>query len=151
MENTVRNTARNILKNILKNLEVSSLILALVACAAPTSSNGNSVGFASLAGDGSSGISGKATLGPQCPVVSVDNPCPDKPYAATLIIRASSGMEGIIKANENGEFRQDLMAGEYQMIPQTPNAAYPRASEQKITVQKGQFTIVNVTYDTGIR
>ncbi len=151
MENTVRNTARNILKNILKNLGVSSLILALVACAAPSSSVGNSTGFGSLAGDGSSGILGKATLGPQCPVVSVDHPCPDKPYAATLLIRASSGVEGTLKTNDLGEFRQDLIPGEYQVIPQSPNAAYPRASEQKITVQKGQFTTVNVAYDTGIR
>jgi hypothetical protein len=132
MENTAR--------NILKNLGVSSLILALVACDTP-----------SAIVDNSSGIEGRSMSGPLCPVQSVELPCPDRPYPTTLLVRSSGGVETTVTTNEQGEFRQNLIPGEYQVIPKNPATLFPRASEQKIAVQKGQFTTVNVTYDTGIR
>ena len=40
-----------------------------------------------------SGITGVVLIGPMCPVMREDAPCPDQPFAATLLIRDSQGRE----------------------------------------------------------
>ena len=44
-----------------------------------------------LGPDARQGIAGVVLIGPQCPVQSVDNPCPDLPYQAWIDVRNSSG------------------------------------------------------------
>ena len=103
--------------------------------------------------DGSSGVFGHVTIGPVCPVVQVGEACPDKPYQATLIISTASGKKVTrIVTGEDGNFRVGLLPGDYLLQPQTPqNQPLPIGQEQAFAVTAGQFTELNVTYDSGIR
>jgi hypothetical protein len=99
-----------------------------------------------------SGIEGHVMIGPTCPVVQIGNPCPDKPYQATLIIVTStSGLKVVqFEADSNGYFRVALPSGEYILHPESPNVM-PRASDIRFTVEAHQFTRVDVVYDSRIR
>jgi hypothetical protein len=103
--------------------------------------------------DGSSGIYGRVTIGPICPVVRIGEACPDRPYQATLIILTVSGDKvARIVADADGNFRVSLLPGNYILQPETPqNQPLPSAQEQTFTVVTGRFTELNVTYDSGIR
>ena len=53
-----------------------------------------------------SGIEGNVTIGPMCPVVQADSPCPDQPYAATIVIENTDGTEvGRTQSSDDGRFR----------------------------------------------
>ncbi|MBI2758521.1 MAG: hypothetical protein HYX49_07560 [Chloroflexi bacterium] len=99
-----------------------------------------------------SGVEGNVTIGPLCPVVQVNNPCPDKPYQATLTILTTTTRRKVIqfKTDANGYFRVALAPGEYILRPESPNVM-PRAAEILFTVTDHQFTRVDVVYDSGIR
>lgn len=103
--------------------------------------------------DGSSGIYGQVTIGPMCPVMRAEDPCPDKPYQTTLVISTPSGKKVTnINTDADGRFRVSLSPGEYVLKPQTPqNQPLPIAQEQTFTVVANQFTELNVSYDSGIR
>jgi hypothetical protein len=122
-------------------LSVLLMIATLKACStAPTP-------------DGTSGVFGRVTLGPVCPVVQVGESCPDQPYQATLSILAASGDKvARIVTDADGNFRISLVPGDYILQPETPeNQPLPIAQEQQFTVTAGQFTELLVTYDSGIR
>jgi hypothetical protein len=99
-----------------------------------------------------SGIGGLVMIGPLCPVMRVDDPCPDQPFAATLIIRDSQGRElCAVSSGEDGHFLVGLLPGSYEVIPLTGPGRLPAAASQWVTVAPGQFTDVTVSYDSGIR
>ncbi len=98
-----------------------------------------------------SGIFGKATLGPMCPVQREDDPCPPQPYQATFTIVTQGGIDlGQIVTAEDGTFRVALPPGEYVLYPEL-QAIFPFASEQAFTVRVGEYTEILLEYDTGIR
>jgi hypothetical protein len=103
--------------------------------------------------DGSSGIYGRVTIGPICPVVQPGKDCPDRPYQATLNILTTSGNKVARTVTDaDGNFRVNLLPGNYILHPETPqNQPLPRAQEQTFTVVAGRFIELNVTYDSGIR
>ena len=71
-------------------------LLALAAC-----------GASELLGPESpQGIQGVVLLGPMCPVVRADDPCPDQPYEAWIEIRNASGevVTGV-RSDAEGRFR----------------------------------------------
>ncbi|MEX1254548.1 MAG: carboxypeptidase-like regulatory domain-containing protein [Dehalococcoidia bacterium] len=100
-----------------------------------------------------SGIEGTVTIGPMCPVVSQDRPCPDEPYEATIVIEDESGDEvTTAESGQDGRFRVSLAPGTYTLAPQSPDAgALPFASEQQVEVAEGAYTEVSIPYDSGIR
>ena len=101
-----------------------------------------------------SGIKGQVLIGPMCPAVQQDQACPDKPFAATLIVRDQEGGRDRlqVRSGEDGRFRADLAPGKYTLIPVSPNpGAPPYAESQVVTVEEGRFTSVTVKYDSGIR
>jgi hypothetical protein len=100
-----------------------------------------------------SGIEGSVTIGPLCPVVREDTPCPDGPFQAEIVITNASGNKVARAASdEEGRFRVDLPPGTYTLVPQSPNAgAPPQAPEQQVEVAEGAYTQVTVQYDSGIR
>jgi hypothetical protein len=99
-----------------------------------------------------SGIAGLVLIGPMCPVMRVDEPCPDQPFAATLIIRDSQGRELCTAASgEDGHFVVGLPPGSYELIPLTGPGGLPAAASQWVTVAPGQYTDATVSYDSGIR
>jgi hypothetical protein len=99
------------------------------------------------------GIDGLVTLGPMCPVQRADQPCPDRPYEATLVIRTATGASvGRVQSDVNGRFAIDLPGGRYIIEPQLVGPArLPFASPQEVIVPSGGRAFVTIPYDTGIR
>ncbi len=98
-----------------------------------------------------SGVEGRVTIGPMCPVVRLDQPCLDQPYQATLTVLNLSGKKvAQAMSDVNGLYRLALQPGDYTMHPESPYAM-PHAQDQPFTVITGQFTKVDIVYDSGIR
>ena len=98
-----------------------------------------------------SGIVGKVTIGPMCPVQREDDPCPPQAYQATLTIVTKGGIDlGQIVTAEDGTFKVALQPGEYVLHPESPSVL-PFAQEQAFTVLAGEYTEILVEYDSGIR
>ena len=101
--------------------------------------------------DADQGIEGIALLGPLCPVVSVDDPCPDRPYQAWIrILDGGGGLVTRAQTGEDGRFRVGLKPGDYRVVGEggTP---FPRGGEEEVTVTARRWTSVTVAFDTGIR
>jgi hypothetical protein len=99
-----------------------------------------------------SGITGLVLIGPMCPVMRVGEPCPDHPFAATLIVRDSQGRElCVVSSGEDGHFFVGLPPGSYELVPLMGPSDLPAAASQWVTVAPGQYTEVTVSYDSGIR
>ncbi len=99
-----------------------------------------------------SGIAGLVLIGPMCPVVTEDNPCPDRPFAATLVIQNAWGQEVCTAwSGEDGRFRAGLPPGDYLLLPVAGAAGLPYASPLPVTVAPDLYTEVTVSYDSGIR
>ncbi|MBM4184386.1 MAG: hypothetical protein FJ207_09180 [Gemmatimonadetes bacterium] len=115
--------------------------LALVAC-----------GASELLGPGApQGIDGMVLLGPMCPVVQVDDPCPDQPYQARIdVLTAGGAFVTSVESNAEGRFRVGLRPGAYVLAPRSGNP-FPTAGEQEALVVEGEYTDVVVSFDTGIR
>ncbi len=98
-----------------------------------------------------SGIEGIVTIGPMCPVMQEDIPCPDQPYQATLTILTESGKKVTqFQTDENGLFRVELAPGDYVLHPESPNSL-PFAADVPFIVNEHQFTRLEISYDSGIR
>ncbi len=118
-----------------------AVALALVACGA------------SAAAPIDSGIRGRVTVGPMCPVVQEGVPCPDRPLAATIRIRKPGGkVVATVRSGAEGRFRVRLAAGRYVLEPVSPNAgAPPYAPPVAVRVRAHAFSRISITYDSGIR
>jgi len=98
-----------------------------------------------------SGVEGRVTIGPMCPVVRLDLPCPDKPYQATLTVLNPAGKKiAQIQTDIDGLYQLTLLPGEYTMQPESPNVI-PHAQAQSFTVLEGRYTMLDIVYDSGIR
>jgi hypothetical protein len=121
-------------------MSLSLLFVFLAACSQPAPAS-------------NSGIYGQATLGPTCPVVQINNPCPDKPYQATLTVLTSSGKKVTrFTTDTDGKFRVPLAPGDYILHPELPaNNPFPVGHDIPFTVMDGQYSEVNIIFDSGIR
>jgi hypothetical protein len=98
-----------------------------------------------------SGIEGLVTIGPMCPVMQEDVPCPDQPYQATLTVLTVNGEKITqFQTDENGRFRVELAAGDYILHPESPNGL-PFAADMPFKVNEHKFTQLEIIYDSGIR
>lgn len=97
------------------------------------------------------GIDGLVLLGPQCPVQSQQDPCPDLPYQATINVHDSDA-ERVTRlvSGEDGRFRVGLKPGRYSLRP-VSGIPFPVAGEQDVDVERGVYVQVVVNFDTGIR
>jgi len=117
-----------------------ALVIALLAACAP-----------SQASEIDGGVAGRVTIGPMCPVVRLDQPCPDQSYQATLTVLNPAGKKiAQIRTDVNGLYRLALLPGDYSMHPESPNGM-PNAQDQPFTVIASQFTKLDIVYDSGIR
>jgi hypothetical protein len=86
-----------------------------------------------------------------CPVVQAGTPCPDQPYQATVLVADARGDQvAQFQSGLNGQFKLPLPPGDYTLIPQSPDG-FTHAPEQLVTVTAGQYTLITITYDSGIR
>jgi hypothetical protein len=99
------------------------------------------------------GIEGRVTVGPTCPVERVGTPCPPAPLSAVIIVRDSTGAKvARVASGKDGLFRVDLPPGTYTLDPQSPGpAGLPRGEPQTVEVRRGAYTHAEVHYDSGIR
>lgn len=117
---------------------------------------GNLVSQLSSAGQTSnvtgSGIEGQVLIGPACPgPTRVGSPCPDQPYQASFIVLTSANEQVTqFKTDEQGQFRISLSPGTYILHP-VLEGAYPRASDQGVTVAAGKYTNLQIIFDSGMR
>ena len=97
------------------------------------------------------GIQGQALLGPTCPVVRAEDPCPDRPYQATIDVLSPDG--AFVKeftTAADGTFTVHLPPGDY-ILQGGGGKAFPRAPRLSVTVRAGAYTQVRLSFDSGIR
>ena len=103
-----------------------------------------------------SGVAGSVLLGPQCPVETVDDPCPDQP-AADVTVTVSEQLPGEAYAageevargrtDADGAFRIEVPPGEYVVTAE----AGMSCELMDVRVAEGEFAAMDVPCDTGIR
>jgi hypothetical protein len=98
-----------------------------------------------------SGIEGRVLVGPACPVVRADSPCPDTPGTSLSIEVRDSGNVVIERAqtDNNGRFRVSLIAGRYKL--RTGGSGFPKIPSVDVEVRAGAYTSVVLHADSGIR
>lgn len=101
-----------------------------------------------------SGIRGTVSLGPTCPgpvdPSATQEPCVT-PYSAQLAILDGEGnVVARVTSGADGKFAVDLPPGEYTVAPQNGDPV-PSAQSQPVTVTAGEYTEIEINYDTGIR
>lgn len=117
-----------------------SLMLLFAGCIAATPTPG-----------GQGQLEGQVLIGPVCPVMQANTPCPDQPFQAHLIVLDVQGQPALrFQTAADGRFAVSLAAGTYTLRPEPPDGL-ARAPEQVVTVTAGQTTRVTVTYDSGLR
>jgi hypothetical protein len=124
-----------------------TLLAVVAALVAPLGCTGDVL----LGPDAAQGIDGLVLLGPICPVQTEANPCPDQPYAATIVVEDEGGGRiTTLHSGEDGRFRVGLAPGRYRLVPESGNPL-PSAGEQDVEVPAGTWVDLTVGYDTGIR
>ncbi len=99
-------------------------------------------------------ISGTVTIGPNCPVERVDEPCTTPPETYTsrsVIVYNAAGTTIISRKNLNltGQFTLTLTPGTYQL--QIDPAGIGLGEKKSVLVTKEETTTVTFAIDTGIR
>ena len=101
-----------------------------------------------------SGIVGKVTIGPTCPVESYppDPNCADKPYQTKLrIVKYNTDYVVFTESDSKGRFSIPLDLGNYIItIPDLSNQM-PTLLNTYVKVEKNKFTEIQLKFDSGIR
>lgn len=106
--------------------------------------------------DSQSGVAGRVHLGPQCPVETEGEPCPDEPAAGSKVTVARQLPGEAYAAGEvvartttdaDGNFRVAVAPGEYVVTAE----AGMSCELMDVRVAAGAYATVDVPCDTGIR
>jgi len=98
-----------------------------------------------------SGVAGRVTAGPTCPVERPDQPCADKPVETTLrLLRKDGSVAASEKSFADGSFRIIAPPGSYRLVADWPSPI-GGCGPVEVTVEYGRFNYVEVSCDTGIR
>jgi hypothetical protein len=101
-----------------------------------------------------SGVEGLVTIGPACPVAEADEPCPDAPFEARIVVR-EAGSQRIVatfSSGEDGSFRVNLPPGDYILDPGEPELiSDPRGEPVPVRVEAHRFSHVVIRFDSGAR
>ena len=135
------------------------MALSLVACSSNPPSSAEDGGDAPAGdSDGSpvaqeSGVEGMVFLGPTCPAAQSGTECPDLPFEAALAVLNLAGEEVARgKSEADGTFRIPLPPGEYVLVPEQPSPDVPPfASPIEFEVEAGEYTELDIRYDSGVR
>lgn len=108
-------------------------------------------------------VRGDVLVGPQCPVVHDNEPCPDRPLSAPIEVRraldadrANASKGRVVRrltADHDGEFRISLPPGSYWFIGLAPGEApLPRPPEPVLVhLEPAGREQITLNYDSGIR
>ncbi len=105
----------------------------------------------------SSGVYGYIHLGPTCPVERYppDPNCADKPFSnakVDAVVKSSGVLAGTVKSDTDGNFHIILSPGTFIIkVSAESGASLPRCNDEEATVTENNFTILNISCDTGIR
>ncbi len=98
-----------------------------------------------------SGIEGTVTVGPMCPVVQENIPCPDDPFIGTFtILNMEGGRVAEFQTDEEGRFRIGLAAGDYVLHLDSPKPMRG-VKDTRFTVGENKYTVLEIKLDSGIR
>lgn len=103
-----------------------------------------------------SGISGRVTIGPVCPVMKnpSDLNCADKPYQTTvqiiLVNSSKSSPFATVETDKDGQYKIMLPPGDYAVQP-VGGKTFPRCNTENVNVEPKKLSEVNISCDTGIR
>lgn len=103
---------------------------------------------------GATGITGRATAGPICPVERPgDAACAPRPVAgAEIVVTDASGAEvGKVTTLPDGSFALELPAGDYTVQGQSVDGLMGAPDRLSVTVRVGALSDIDLQYDTGIR
>lgn len=100
-----------------------------------------------------SGIRGRATLGPTCPVVTEETECLPKPYEADIRVVAAEDGELVttVRSGHDGRFEVFLEPGSYVLEGVSTAESFPYAKPVEVTVRAGGFARATLAFDSGIR
>jgi hypothetical protein len=98
------------------------------------------------------GVRGAALAGPQCPVVELGSPCPDRPWQGVVRVSTPGG-EVVDEAStgQDGRFEIALEPGSYVVVAVIEPGGLTSASPANVTIETGAWTEVSLSVDTGIR
>ena len=98
------------------------------------------------------GVEGIVSVGPQCPVQTLDSPCPDLPFVGEVQATASDGSVTTVTTDPQGSFTMDLVPGSYTLVALTAgDGGPPTPIPQTVMVEQGSYTQVTLEVDSGIR
>lgn len=138
-------TLRATLRNVRHGFASLAVFLGLAACCS------------AVARTPDSGLSGRVLAGPTCPVERVPPQpgCAPRPLTAVLRIRrlGSRAAARSVRSQSDGRFRVRLSPGAYtvQALPLVGSPFLRPPSPLRVQVRPGRFTVITITYDTGIR
>jgi len=101
-----------------------------------------------------SGIEGRTTVGPACPVAQAESPCPDRPQRARLTVTRAHTTLVVATAvsDSHGYFRISLPPGRYLVQSRKlTRSIFETAPPVTVIVVSGRFTFVTIRFDSGIR
>ena len=117
------------------------LVLVLAAC-------GDDVADTAPA----TGIRGRATMGPQCPVEVAGSPCPETPFVGQIKVLTPQDVQvDTVVTDDQGRFQVRLVPGSYVVIADTGGTGPPFPEPQRVMVPEEGFAEVTLLVDTGIR
>jgi hypothetical protein len=97
------------------------------------------------------GVVGVALVGPACPVIRADTPCPDRPWLGTVVARTASGHEvARTDTDADGRFMFVMKPGDYVVVALT-TGVLPAPVSVDVTVADGEIAQVELLLDSGIR
>ena len=98
------------------------------------------------------GLTGTVTRGPVTPVCRVDVPC-DAPFSASFTVQQNGRQVSQFRSDQNGQFPVFLEPGAYTVVPGADAPIiFPAQQMKSVTVvANGQLTVVQLSFDTGIR
>ena len=98
------------------------------------------------------GLTGVVVRGPVTPVCRVDVPC-DAPFSAGFTVQKSGQRVAQFQSDATGRFTVFLAPGPYAVVPNADAPIIsPSLQSKTVTVlDSGALTMVQLTFDTGIR
>lgn len=127
------------------------LLFALLLAACSSTPQPTESAIVATSQSSNSGIEGTVTIGPMCAVVQENVPCPDQPFQATFTVFTNTGTKVTeFQTDEQGHFRISLASGDYVLHLESPKPMRVAADTQ-FNVAENEYTILDITYDSGIR